>query len=234
MNYVALEKRLRDEIKANYFARFPAPGVRLEIEGLEARTVRLKDVLRKVQLRIKALKVRAEHEAKLAKIRFNFAVAARDIEAGKKLVAIDVERSWAHETQEIGVTVFQNGKFETMNYRVQGMHRKVGFEFGRTIVMSWEDIKEVVHLHCKDAIYYIGHSFVGDLEHMRKKELHLPRAVVMDTYFLSYICEENSFSSLGTLCEHFGIVANRPHCGGNDARYNMELFLAMVEAYGRE
>jgi hypothetical protein len=164
------------------------------------------------------------------------------IAGGARLLAFDVERSlpkkgFPHgELREIGYTVFQHGVMESHNLRSNTAERAnwVGFSFGDTKRMDDCDIHDALMLEARKADFYVGHSLLVDINYLKHTMAQrLPVKEVFDTFDLSMLVE--SFgqarleANLSTVAEHFGVSAPKPHSGGNDARYNMELLLAMVE-----
>ena len=141
------------------------------------------------------------------------------------------------ETREIGYTTLQNGVMESFNLRNADSTRRnwVGFGFGDTQVMPASEIMTRIMAEGQKASFYVGHSLGVDLDHMREHGAKMPSRPILDTFLLAKLVgglpRDLSGVSVSVLAKHFGIAAPKPHSGGNDARYTMEVLLAMMDAY---
>jgi hypothetical protein len=237
VNLDAIEKEVRLRIKNLYFSKFPENGVQIDIPDFDQNSGRLRRLQRRICEHRVFLRRRGEHKAIIAKQIKLLREIRTAIDAGARLIAIDVERNIQQVTQEIGYTTFQNGVMKSFNLRIQGApRRRTNFSFGDSEVLTWDEIKERLRIEVDKSAYMIGHSFATDLTHMKDNGLRLPFRPLADTFWLSIIIPhfENGRhgANLSDMATYFGIHAPNPHSGGNDARYNMELLLAMVEAYG--
>ena len=141
------------------------------------------------------------------------------------------------QTREIGYTTLQNGVMESFNLRSTGTRRTswVGFQFGQTELVAEDDIIARIVSEAAKASYIVGHSIGMDMDHIREHGGVMPRRPILDTFMLaSLIPEFNGHltgANLGALAAYYGIYAPKPHSGGNDSRYTMEVLLAMIDAY---
>ena len=141
-------------------------------------------------------------------------------------------------TREIGVTTFKNGVITSYNFRSDMADKPhwVGFQFGKTTRLSTKEMLGRLAGLATKASGYVGHSLVGDFEQVSEEGVSLPDVPIFDTFDLARILvpefqEGGQGANLGAMCARFGVDASAPHCGGNDARYNMELLLAMINEY---
>jgi hypothetical protein len=152
--------------------------------------------------------------------------------ANKRFLSLDVERTEAGVLHEIGVTIIQNREIQTFNYRVRGVDRGPKFIFGTTMEADVDIIKNLVRMHAFAADFYIGHDFRHDIEHLNAEGIELPNKFFYDTSFwgkaiLGYR------PKLVDLAQEFHVGSSQMHCGGNDSRYTGEIFLKIINTYGR-
>jgi hypothetical protein len=233
MDLNALELRVKKKVSVLYHEKHPEPGVIVDVPDFDARMGRLRAFQRNLRGHreiMTARKKRADYVASQVAVLWELSRALAD---GKRIMAFDVERTLSEITQEVGVTTFRRGEgFRSFNFRVEGApKRAMSFAFGNSDVMPWEEMKRRLMLEGEQSDFYVGHSIATDFEHLKSKGLRLPFRPIMDTFHASCLVEEREGGKLGELCEYLGVDASRPHGGGNDARYNMELALAMVDAY---
>jgi len=227
-----LEKNIKARISKLYFSKFPLGGEQIEVKDFDKDMRRLRMFQRKLHGHAELTKKREKKAEMLAKYRGLLCDAHNAISSGQMIMALDIERSYTEVTQEIGITIFQNGKMQSFNLRIKNSPpRPDKFHFGSSNDMSWSEAKDVVLRYAADATFYVGHSLCVDFEHMRLNGLVLPEHPWLDTNDLSYLANMQG-SKLVELAGHLQIDTPVPHCGGNDARYNMEALLAMVENYG--
>jgi hypothetical protein len=242
MDLDRLERGLNEKIKELYFAKFPGDGVENDVPDFEAKMARLCHVRylirgsRKYEFlghrewtkrRQRVIDDCEEARAVLKTLR-------KLIDDGRRFTAIDVERTNDGAIlQEVGITHFQAGKMLSMNLRVAGVpKRRNNFAFGDSEVLELDVLRERVVRETQDSDQYVGHNLGVDFDLLKKNGIFIPTRPVIDTMRVSPAVPHLRDASLVNLATYFGIAADRPHSGGNDARYNMELVLAMVEAYG--
>jgi hypothetical protein len=156
----------------------------------------------------------------------------------KASVAVGTEITGLSATRELGFTTFKNGVMVSVNLRAEDAKKShwIGFEFGDTQRVSVEEMTARLMAVAKDATFYIGHSLMIDIMHLREAGVYLPNLPILDTFELAGLVPhfaEDALdgANLSAVAAYFGVEAKAPHCGGNDARYNMEVLLAMVNAY---
>jgi hypothetical protein len=170
------------------------------------------------------------------------------IQDGAVLLCFDVERSMPYdnsygtyphgELREIGYTIYQNGVMESYNLRSKTAWRRywIDFCFGATEYMDTEQMNDRILEVAKKADFYVGHSLNMDIGFLNAiMQEKIPHRRVYDTFDLAMLSEEfgeaRSEANLANVAKVFGVDAADPHCGGNDARYTMELLLAMIDAF---
>lgn len=235
MDIQTIELSVKKLKRTLYMSRYPSPGVVLDVPGFDEKMKRLNAFLRRVQAHIKWLNGRRRAQEHAEKMRLPLSLVRDGIAAGKTFMAFDVERSRENVTKEVGVTLWKDGVFRSFNYRIEGspFKFKQRFRFGKTTMVTAEELASILIAHGETADFYIGHSLAIDLEHLKSKGIDMPFRSVVDTFWLAggwpEIFGEEGNRRLEDLARHFGITADRPHNGGNDARYTMEVLLAMVE-----
>lgn len=233
MDIQTLEKSVKKMIGTLYMSRFPSKGVVIDIPNFDEKMSRLRSLQRKIQNHASYLSHRNKVNTGIASAIADLTTAAQKMSAGETFMAFDVERTMQNVTKEIGVTMWQGGQYRSFNYRIAGAKMKVGFQFGDTTIVTAEELGAIMVEHGRVADNYVGHSLTVDFDHLKSKGIVIPRCPVFDTFWLSRVATaeigESGNRSLSELCSHFGIQADRPHSGGNDARYNMELLVAMTE-----
>jgi len=233
MNLELIEKNLKKKIGALYLSKHPSRGVEIDVPNFEEDMLRLRKFQRRVGCHAAFMKERAKRLETIERIVAELKAANAAILAGHRLLAIDTER-WAETTQEIGLTIYEGGQITSHNLRVMGENvppRGDYYHYGDSESLTWEQTIERVKREAASAKFYVGHSLIGDFESMKDQGLILPKVPFLDTFWLSHIVEGKEGVSLSALAGHFEIETPRPHCGGNDARYNMEVLLALIEAY---
>lgn len=233
MNLDLLEKALKKKIGSLYLSKHPSPGVVNDVPNFEEDMLRLRKFQRRVGRHAVFMKARAKDIETRERVITELKAANTAILAGHRILAIDTER-WADVTQEIGLTIYEGGQMTSHNLRVMGdgvPPRGDYYHYGESESLTWPETVERVKREAATAKFYVGHSLIGDFESMKDQGLILPKVPFLDTFWLSHIVEGKEGVSLSALAGHFEIETPRPHCGGNDARYNMEVLLALIEAY---
>ena len=238
MDIDATLRQINGKLKALFFARYPNGHLSEEIDvpDYDATVERLKKVKGRLAAHYRLTKQRNTVSAMLARIDDEMDQAEAAIASGKILMAFDTERTFAGLTKEVGVSLYQSGTVTSFNYRIEGITHNVGFSFGETIVVSNEGLVDILTQHVKSATFLLGHSLVSDFKHLRSTGVVLPHRPFFDTYWWAERFRDRlpeiGNRSLSALCGEFGVMASRPHSGGNDARYTLELILAMLKARG--
>ena len=235
MDFQAIELSVKKLKRTLYMSRYPSPGVVLDVPGFDEKMTRLNAFLRRVQERIRRANSRQRARDHAEKMRLPLSLVRDGIAAGKTFMAFDVERSRDNVTKEVGVTLWKDGVFRSFNYRIEGspFKFKTRFGFGKTtMVADAAKLASILIAHGETADFYVGHSISIDISHLQSKGIEMPFRSVIDTFWLAggwpEIFGEDGNRRLEDLARHFGITADRPHNGGNDARYNMEVLLAMA------
>ncbi len=142
------------------------------------------------------------------------------------------------ETNEVGISTYSKAKgHETRNLIVSGRWpRKVPFFFGESEFVTVEEIGKILEsVHNADeTVAVVGHSVYLDMGHIHRNITHhLKKKTWLDTgnyadslFHLGQITD----ATLGGMLTHYEIDHQHLHCGGNDARYNMELLVKMIGA----
>lgn len=236
MDITTIENSVKKLIGRLYLSRFPSKGVVVDVPDFDARMARLRSFQRRLRGHYRLMNQRHRLKAQGDKMRSEIDVVRDAIAAGQTFMAFDVERTMTGLTKEVGVTMWKNGNFRSFNYRVEGMRLKIGFAFGNTKVIPESELAAILVAHAEVADAYVGHSLATDLDHLKSKEIVLPFRRVFDTFWLADSRRDlfgvSGNRRLEDLAAQFGVKADRPHNGGNDARYTMEVLLAMAASDG--
>jgi hypothetical protein len=225
-----LEHHLRRQIGSLYRQKHPVPGV--VVDGFDDAIARALDVRQRfVQHR---RRMRARHAVHQFRQRVaNTVVAARSlIDNGAAIMCFDVERKYGGDRKitEVGVTIFRDGDLQSHNYVVEGQRPRYAYEFGQSEILPWNAVAEKLLGHAESIGAYVGHSINNDFLFLEEAALVMPKRHCFDTSRWSCAVSERGHPmKLGDLCARYNVPTARTHCGGNDARYNMEVFLVMLE-----
>lgn len=236
MDIQTVENSIKKLIGRLYLSRFPSKGVVVDVPGFDEKMRRLRAAFSRLQDHYRLMDQRRRLKAQSDKMQSEIAAAREGIAAGKTFMAFDVERTLQEVTKEVGVTMWKDGKFRSFNYRIEGMRLKIGFAFGDTKIVTNDELVAILIAHAEEADFYVGHSLSRDLDHLKSKGITMPIRRVFDTFWMADgrrdIFGDSGDRRLEDLARHFGIKADRPHNGGNDARYTMEVLLAMAASDG--
>lgn len=233
MNIDALEIRVKKAVSVLYQERFPTKGVEVSVPDFDARMERLRAVQRRMRSHRDLMGSRVRRASHVAAQLKKLSEMAGLLKAGKRIMSLDVERTMSDVLQEVGVTTFKRGEgFRSFNFRIEGAPRRsMRFAFGDSEVMPLAALSERLIAEANQSSAYVGHSIGYDFDTLWDNGVMMPRLTFMDTFYASCLMEGQDGKKLGELCAYMGVEAARPHGGGNDARYTMELVLAMIEAY---
>lgn len=229
MDFERIEKAIGEELKSIFFSR-QAAGI--DPKAPDPRTERLKRLRGLVQKRrvVVARRQAGEYKRWMSVEQRRGALALA--RAGLTFMAFDFERSLSGLTVECGVTLFQRGgspEMRSWNYLLHGAVRRSAFDFGPTFVMEEDEIHWALLAHAMSADIYVGHSLREDFRHLEDRGIALPLLPYFDTALMTRRDTEEAPQSLHIklveACELYGVSAPHPHCGGNDARYTMEVLL---------
>jgi hypothetical protein len=224
MDMEKLEKRVVAELSALFHAG--------EIKG--ERAARLRVFKGKVVRHHHWVKARAKLIERTNDIHNGIHQAAAMLEAGKTLTCIDVERGgWDRKIQEVGITKLTKDDMVSTNYVIKGVVRKRQFNFGETKFVSEDRMIRILDRELLVADAIVGHSVYIDIDHMKSFGVTFAKAFpVFDTGMWAdtlTLTGKIKDSTLKGMLNYYSIPHTVLHCGGNDARYNMELLIKMME-----
>jgi hypothetical protein len=228
MDLRLLRESLRKKTADLFAERFPAPGVMVHVDDFHERVERLNNLMRRVN-RHQSRKGNARGARNQNQRSITEMSELRDaLAAGKSILVFDCE--WHRDTQvthEIGYTLYGNGVTQSYNLRLSPRAHGV-FDFGRTEFLPRDEAYARFVRVCEQVEFYGGQALKNDFDHLRSHGVELPVRPVFDTLWWGRTLT-GKVSKLSTLAEHFGVECPRPHCGGNDARYTLEIMLRMLE-----
>ncbi|CDO56864.1 hypothetical protein DV495_000988 [Geotrichum candidum] len=203
----------------------------------------------------------SESPEKIAKYKLDLKRALSLIQnRGKVLVGIDLEY-FERDHQlltEIGIAIFNpivndpNGTIpdiKTMHIIVKENEAKKNyltvpdnknrFSFGKSLKLSLAESKKGVeqilnYYSERNQLVIVGHSVDGDIQMLRDRGFRMPQHEVLDTYRLWRATQPAGPGSLGELLKFFGIPHGVLHNAGNDAFYNIQLALKMLNPVVRK
>lgn len=175
-------------------------------------------------------------------------------EKSKVFVALDLEY-WEKNNScltEIGISIFDPNLDYNYFPTIRSSHyivkenvnrinsdyvpnNKFRFAFGKSLTLKMTDCKSAVnqildHYASQDKLVFIGHSVAGDIKMLKARGFNIPENYeVIDTFKIWNSSQQRGFGSLGGLLEYFKIDAGLLHNAGNDAYFNMELLLKMLD-----
>jgi hypothetical protein len=214
--------------------------------GRDAAKRRYSHLLSHVRAHKAFLADRREHKTLLSDLVSRLTEVRDAMANGKIVLAWDVERSWPdlvtgeRETREIGYTTYRKGVISSHNLRYKDSKKRnwIGFGFGNTKVVDYKTMFEIILRETTAASFYVGHSLGVDIDHLSyEMPKHgvpmIPRKPILDTFTLSTLVfdKDKDGANLSAVAAQYGVETPAPHCGGNDARYNMELLLKMIERH---
>ena len=149
-----------------------------------------------------------------------------------------------------GISIFKNGTFSSIHYIAkENLHYKNGknindrrynFNFGQSKTIELHDIMLSLKKELNKCDLVIGHGIDNDFTFAKrylKQQNKLSKnyisdkdCSVVDTYELSKMYRENGYGMQGML-ELLDIPHRNLHNGGNDARYNLVMFNAIMETF---
>jgi hypothetical protein len=151
---------------------------------------------------------------------------------------------------ELGISIFKNGTFSSIHYIAkENLHYKNGknindrrynFNFGQSKTIELHDIMLSLKKELNKCDLVIGHGIDNDFTFAKrylKQQNKLSKnyisdkdCSVVDTYELSKMYRENGYGMQGML-ELLDIPHRNLHNGGNDSRYNLVMFNAIMETF---
>ncbi len=220
-------------------------------EALRAAKGRYANLLARVRAHRAFLADRHAKREQRSKYLHLLRAVADTIDSNGVVISFDVERGWPNvdfpngEFRELGMTILRGSHIESYNLRVDTAQKAhwVGFNFGETKRLSQIEIFNRFVKAASDAKFYVGHSLNVDIEYLNTimEDVGyppIPYRRVVDTFFLASLHpdfdEGRERANLSNVATLYGVPAPNPHSGGNDARYNMELLQAMVNAHVRK
>lgn len=230
MDYNRVQKSLGTEVSRLFKARHPEKGVVIDIPGFEVRVERIRGLQKQIHLHVQNQASRLKKAELSADITARYRDAQKGLETGAIFVSFDIERTLEEKTEEIGITVYQNGAMRTRNIRIEGKTRFNDCDFCETEIMTIPEAMTVLAMELSPASFVVGHSLHHDFAHMKSLGFSVPPRRRLDTAYLTLLQYENA-PKLVALCAEYGVDAPVPHVGGNDSRYAMELLLKLVERF---
>lgn len=233
MDLKRLLNALEEKKTALFQARFPSPGVQVHIDNFYEQINRIRAVERRVR-RHKNWKRAAQRDTmRQISLSQELDLVRLALSEGKTLLAFDLEWHRQHQTtQEIGLTTYRSGSIVSENIQLKPLGRR--FNYGISVMTSKEKAVEMLVARCEAADYYVGQSISNDFRNLRQNGIVIPERPHFDTERLARaFTRPEDGRSLTALCKAFGIDCSNMHCAGNDARYTLEVLLAMVN-FGQE
>jgi hypothetical protein len=113
------------------------------------------------------------------------------------------------------------------------------FSFGKSLKLSLAEsqkgVEQILNYYSeRNQLVIVGHSVDGDIQMLRDRGFRVPRHEVLDTYRLWRATQPAGPGSLGELLKFFGIPHGVLHNAGNDAFYNIQLALKMLNPVVRK
>lgn len=232
MNLNALEHSLKGRIGELYRAKHPAKGV--VVEGYDERIARVQALQERMRRHRALIELRNRNRSHKARMEHNIREARAMLRGDAIFMSLDVEGVSLKKKIEFGVTIYEEGRMTSFNYRTpEALAIKTPFEYGETEILPWEEIAKRLTEHAQQASAYVGHSLHSDLEFLKECGLVLPKLPYYDTAWWSTLNlgPHDGLMKLTDACDLYGVGCSDPHCGGNDSRYTLELFLAMIEKH---
>jgi hypothetical protein len=235
MNLAAIESRAKKVLGVMFRAKFPEGphGIELDYPEYYEKKARIDKFLGVLRLHATFMKKRQARLDRIADQHNRLSNIAQILNDGMMILSFDVEQNARHGFQEVGLTTYSIADgFVSVNLkRIDAEARRIKFDFGRTKNLPLNILLQKVHDMANKCHYYVGHSIKYDIGYLQILGADIPEKPVLDTHLVSVVTDDMEGKSLSDLAASFGVAAPNPHCGGNDARYNMELALAMIEKY---
>lgn len=166
----------------------------------------------------------------------NIIAPARQAMRTGRLLSLDVECiGGQYDTvTEVGVTVLQDGAMESfhaiteeyLNVDTRWTANRWRFGYGESLVLPKRRIVEWLGDHLGAAPVLVGHDIKSDFRFLESL-IRIDAAGIHDTAHMSRAIYGRALG-LSTLCGRFGVKADVPHNAGNDARYTMEVLMAII------
>lgn len=166
----------------------------------------------------------------------------------KKILCFDIEALESNQSKliEFGLSLFMNDVISTNHYIVKEHYKlrngknvadnKDNFNFGKSIKLSLKESFEQTIYFINESDYIIGQGISNDFNYLNKINKNIKfnsNLKIIDTYYLSFYFN-NGGLGLEKMLKDFKIEYKHLHNGGNDAYYNLVLFLKMLEVFKNE
>ncbi len=166
-------------------------------------------------------------------------IIAFDIERSKKILLgadgkpiMGLDKKPARQISEIGISYIDDDKVVTEHYHINGQPIKHPFLYGKTKFIHIHELGDIVKSRIDHADFFVGHNLRNDFSYLEHYGIKMKYKPVFDTSIWSTYMEiSNSngvIDSLSTMAKKFGVHIKQPHNGGNDARYNLLLFMKVL------
>ncbi len=141
---------------------------------------------------------------------------------------------------EFGVSFFDSGKitnrYYIMNFKTGSRDNQFKYNFGESSVTDEKTMTVLLKQYLAHADYLLLHGGYNDISLMNKYGIELedfPHLKILDTYHLYPKYFNNNSQDNSTLVDilnRFNIEYSNLHNAGNDARYTLNLLMAMNNA----
>lgn len=195
MDIAPIRKRAADSLKSLYKARYPAPGMVVEVDGFDARLARLQ----------KFIKTSGRYSEILTKVRKTSSIRARNFEKARDvnariddvtLVALDIIPTADDSAiSDVGISIYRGGEIQSYHFIVAG--RENQRDFGTSQTVSNHEALSAIRAAFDGADFTVGHSIRNDFARLETEKFAIKRTSVLDTnLFYSAARGKNSHKSL--------------------------------------
>jgi len=178
----------------------------------------------------------------------------KELETGKKIFCFDFE-SFEHNQKkllELGYSIYENGKFIKNQHYIfkenisimngkRVPNKKYNYNFGNSKIVPIEEaVLDLLEHFKNEEIMIIGQSINNDFNYLnnyivskenrniKKTQILQKDLLVKDTFDMSFLIKENGMG-IERMLEHFKIPYSNLHNGGNDTKYNIDIFNKIIE-----
>lgn len=166
----------------------------------------------------------------------------------KTILCFDIEALESNQSKltEFGISLFHNDNISTNHYIVkENLHLRNGkrvadnkdnFNFGISKIKPLKESFDITIDFINKVDYVIGQGISNDFKYLRQTNNRIQfksDLKIIDTYYLSFYFD-NGGLGLEKMLKDFKIEYKHLHNGGNDAHYNLLLFLKMIEVFNKD
>lgn len=200
----------------------------------------------KKKIEVAILEEKIEEKRQVKREEFHRATNLNRDFVNDKIVSIDFEfkilKNGGYEVTELGIATGENGNIKTEHYLIKEFYEnkrnralQEKFDFGKTELISVNEIKGIIENSLKGAKYVLFHEQREDFEILKSLKLdieHTKNFDVVDTQ----LCYKRYFRAPGTnpdgaklkdLLTEFKVKCDNLHNAGNDANYTLQLVQKM-------